>query len=151
MRWFRKTQCSGINWRCRIPRIYAQVHWTSKMFTARFVSKYHSHIAYYYLLIPRVVASLWLKWCWWWRVTMCHVGQGSYLSPKDGQYHQLTGLQGLRTSNNPMNLKQTLFGPGFRMTLTMPSLIRWACHTSEKIIKIRKLRQKHGRHRKVET
>ena len=74
VRWFRKTQCSGINWRCRIPRIYAQVHWTSKMFTARFVSKYHSHIAYYYLLIPCVVASLWLKWCWWWRVTMCHVG-----------------------------------------------------------------------------
>ena len=32
-------------------------------------------------------------------MTMCHVGQGSYLSPKDGGDHQLTGLQGLRTSN----------------------------------------------------
>ena len=37
------------------------------------------------------------------------------------------------------------------LAVTMPSLIRWACHTSEKIIKIRKLRPKHGRHRKVET
>ena len=120
VRWFRKTQCSGIKWRCRILRIYAQVHWTSNMFTARFVSKYHSHIAYYYLLIPCVVASLWLEWCWWWRVTMCHVGQGSYLSPKDGGDHQLTGSQGLRTSNNPMNLKQTLLGPAFGW--------RWRCH-----------------------